>query len=147
MVVPWKQWSLHIGGVVNTRKQIIIPPLLIMRKPTRLSKSHRYYNEINMIAQPQRLKEHLHETTVSQFNIAENVADLYKEKQVGTFISVFVFVFVQGVAGRNICIFCNCTCISFSICTRRSRCRELIERKWSMSMIDQHFKKMIDQLF
>merc|ERR1719422_2754301 len=29
----------------------------------------------------QRLKEHLHETTVSQFNIAENVADLYKEKQ------------------------------------------------------------------
>ena len=62
-----------------------------MRKPTRLSKSHRYYNEINMIAQPQRLKEHLHETTVSQFNIAENVADLYKEKQVGTFIFVFVF--------------------------------------------------------
>ena len=30
----------------------------------------------------QRLKEHMHETTVSQFNIAENVADLYKEKQV-----------------------------------------------------------------
>eukprot|EP00092_Neocalanus_flemingeri_P059232 GFUD01070744.1.p1 GENE.GFUD01070744.1~~GFUD01070744.1.p1 ORF type:complete len:905 (+),score=202.84 GFUD01070744.1:37-2751(+) len=29
----------------------------------------------------QRLKSHLHETTVSQFNIAENVADLYKEKQ------------------------------------------------------------------
>ena len=29
----------------------------------------------------QRLKEHMHETTVSQFNIAENVADLYKEKQ------------------------------------------------------------------
>jgi len=29
----------------------------------------------------QRLKEHIHETTVSQFNIAENVADLYKEKQ------------------------------------------------------------------
>ena len=30
----------------------------------------------------QRLKEQMHETTVSQFNIAENVADLYKEKQV-----------------------------------------------------------------
>ena len=44
--------------------------------------------------QPQRLKEHLHETTVSQFNIAENVADLYKEKQVGTFVFVFVFIFV-----------------------------------------------------
>jgi len=28
-----------------------------------------------------KLKGHLHETTVSQFNIAENVADLYKEKQ------------------------------------------------------------------
>ena len=31
---------------------------------------------------------------MSQFNIAENVADLYKEKQVGTFVFVFVFVFV-----------------------------------------------------
>ena len=28
------------------------------------------------------MKEQMHETTVSQFNIAENVADLYKEKQV-----------------------------------------------------------------
>ena len=31
---------------------------------------------------------------MSQFNIAENVADLYKEKQVGTFVFVFVFVFL-----------------------------------------------------
>ena len=36
----------------------------------------------------QRLKEHMHETTVSQFNIAENVADLYKEKQVFTMVAV-----------------------------------------------------------
>ena len=35
----------------------------------------------------QRLKEHMHETTVSQFNIAENVADLYKEKQ--AFLMIF----------------------------------------------------------
>ena len=30
----------------------------------------------------------MHETTVSQFNIAENVADLYKEKQVFTMVAV-----------------------------------------------------------
>ena len=37
---------------------------------------------------------------------------------------------VQGEAGGNICI-----CICISICTRRSKCRELIERKWAMSIL------------
>ena len=40
----------------------------------------------------QRLKEHMHETTVSQFNIAENVADLYKEKQVLAMMMVMIMM-------------------------------------------------------
>lgn len=39
-------------------------------------------HSVALFCQNKRLKENLHEATVSQFNIAENVADLYKEKQV-----------------------------------------------------------------
>ena len=91
------------------------------------------------------MKEHLHETTVSQFNIAENVADLYKEKQVGTFIVVFVFVFVlvQGERSRWEYLY-----LYFYLYKKKQvpgvDGKEIInEQDWSAfkKMVDQHFKK------